>query len=181
MATPHHRAEAVLDIQSQQLQTAATSAVDRNPERTKSAPFTGFRFHHIGLACRDIQKEAKALRLVGYELEGQHFTDPLQKIHGCFLVGPGPRMELLAPVDESSPILSWLNRDIKMYHQAYEIESIDPALKSLSAQHAVVVSRPKPAIAFGGRKVAFLMLPNSLLVELIECPGVQDATQGLAR
>jgi methylmalonyl-CoA/ethylmalonyl-CoA epimerase len=117
----------------------------------------------------------KALQLVGYEIEGQRFTDPLQKIHGCFLVGPGPCMELIAPVDESSPVVSWLNKNIKMYHQAYEVESMEPALATLTAQHAVVVSRPKPAIAFGGRKVAFLMLPNGLLIELIESPGMQGA------
>jgi methylmalonyl-CoA/ethylmalonyl-CoA epimerase len=173
-----------VDPQSQQPQTAA-SAVDRDPERTQSTPLTGFRFHHIGLACRDIEKETKALSLVGYEIEGEHFMDPLQKIHGCFLVGPGPRMELLAPVDESSPIVSWLNKDAKMYHQAYEVESIGPMLVSLSAHHAVVVSRAKPAVAFGGRKVAFLMFPNRLLIELIECPGLQDANprtqDGLAR
>jgi methylmalonyl-CoA/ethylmalonyl-CoA epimerase len=170
-----------VDSQSQQPRTVAVPRVDGNPVRTPIAPLTGFRFHHIGLACRDIEKEAKALRLLGYEIEGQHFTDPLQKIHGCFLVGPGPRMELLAPVDESSPIVSWLNRDVKMYHQAYEVEAIVPALAVLSAQHAVVVSRAKPAVAFGRRKVAFLMLPNNLLVEMIESPGLEDATQGLAR
>jgi len=84
-------------------------------------------------------------------------------------------MELLAPVDDSSPVMSWLNKDIKMYHQAYEVESMEAALGPLTAQQAVVVSRPKPAIAFGGRKVAFLMFPNRLLVELIECPGLQEA------
>jgi methylmalonyl-CoA/ethylmalonyl-CoA epimerase len=136
----------------------------------KVAALTGFRFHHIGLACRDMEKEADALRLLGYEMEGKPFTDPLQKIHGCFLAGIGPRVELLAPLDESSPILSWLNKDIKMYHQAYEVDSMERGLASLTAQHAVVLSRPKPAIAFGGRQVAFLMLPSRLLVELIECP-----------
>ena len=170
----------MVDSQSQQPRTVAVPRVDGNPVRTPIAPLTGFRFHHIGLACRDIEKEAKALRLLGYEIEGQHFMDPLQKIHGCFLVGPGPRMELLAPVDESSPIVSWLNRDIKMYHQAYEVEAIVPALAALSAQHAVVVSRAKPAVAFGRRKVAFLMLPNNLLVEMIESPALEVATQGLA-
>jgi methylmalonyl-CoA/ethylmalonyl-CoA epimerase len=145
-------------------------------KRAKGAPQVEFRFHHIGLACRDIDKEAQALALVGYEIEGQRFMDPAQKIHGCFLVGPGPRMELLAPTDESSPLISWLNRDAKMYHQAYEVESIDPALATLSAQHAVVVSRPKPAVAFGGRKVAFLMFPNGLLIELIESPGLEVST-----
>jgi methylmalonyl-CoA/ethylmalonyl-CoA epimerase len=130
----------------------------------------GLRFHHIGLACRDLDKEAEALRLVGYEMEGEKFSDPLQKIHGCFLIGPGPRVELLAPLNESSPILTWLNKDIKMYHQAYEVESIEHAVEELKARQSVVVSRPKPAIAFGGRKVAFLMLPNRMLVELIENP-----------
>jgi methylmalonyl-CoA/ethylmalonyl-CoA epimerase len=147
-----------------------TPVVEQNAEPAKGSPLTAFRFHHIGVACRDMDKEAEALRLVGYEMEGERFTDPLQKIHGCFLIGPGPRMELLAPVDESSPIVTWLNKDIKMYHQAYEVDAIEPALAALSARQAVVLSRPKPAIAFGGRKVSFLMLPNRLLVELIECP-----------
>jgi methylmalonyl-CoA/ethylmalonyl-CoA epimerase len=153
-------------------------ANDQNAEGAQVTGMKGIRFHHIGLACRDMEKETKALKLVGYEVEGPRFTDPLQKIHGCFLVGPGPRMELLAPLDESSPVVSWLNKDIKMYHQAYEVESIGAALVNLSAQHAVVVSRAKPAIAFGGRKVAFLMFPNNLLIELIECPGLQDGTPG---
>jgi len=141
----------------------------------KSAPLTGFHFHHIGVACRDMEKEAEALKLLGYEMEGERFTDPLQKIHGCFLIGVGPRVELLAPVDDTSPVVSWLNKDVKMYHQAYEVESMERALARLTAQRAVVVSRPKPAIAFGGRKVAFLMLPNRLLIELIESPEMRDA------
>ena len=166
-----------MDSKSSRPRTPAPPAAKRASEHTQAAPPQGLRFHHIGVACRDLEKEARSLRLLGYQVEGQHFLDPVQKIRGCFLVGPGPRMELLTPVDESSPIVSWLNKDIKMYHQAYEVESIDPALATLSAQHAVVVSRPKPAVAFGGRNVAFLMLPNGLLIELIECPGLSDATR----
>lgn len=150
------------------------SIADLN-EHSEPVQWTGFRFHHIGLACRDMEREAEALQLLGYELEGERFTDPLQKIHGCFLAGIGPRIELLAPLDESSPIISWLNKDVKMYHQAYEVESIEQAMTRLTKQHAVILSRPKPAIAFSGRKVAFLMLPNRLLVEVIECPELREA------
>lgn len=142
-----------------------------------ASPLAGFRFHHIGVACRNMEKEAEALKLLGYEMEGETFTDPLQKIHGCFMAGIGPRVELLAPLDETSPIISWLNKDIKMYHQAFEVDSMERALTRLTGQRAVVVSRPKPAIAFEGRKVAFLMLPNRLLVELIESPSVPDAQE----
>jgi len=31
-----------------------------------------------------------------------------------------------------------------------------------------LIVAPVPAVAFGGRKIAFLMLPNRLLIELIE-------------
>jgi methylmalonyl-CoA/ethylmalonyl-CoA epimerase len=126
------------------------------------------KFHHIGVACRDIEKEMRAFAIVGYALEGQRFSDPLQKIHGCFLTGPGPRVELLVPTDDASPVLSWLQKGVKMYHQAYEVELIEAAIAALSAHRAVLVSPPKPAVAFGGRKIAFLMFPNLLLVELIE-------------
>jgi methylmalonyl-CoA/ethylmalonyl-CoA epimerase len=110
----------------------------------------GLQFHHIGIACRDLDKEMRSFAMVGYKLEGERFFDPLQKIHGCFLVGLGPRIELLAPMDDASPVMPWLQKGVKMYHQAYEVESIENA------------------VAFGGRKIAFLMFPNLLLVELIE-------------
>jgi len=128
----------------------------------------GLQFHHIGVACRDIEKEIRAFATIGYRLEGERFSDPLQKIHGCFLAGPGPRLELLAPMDDTSPVMSWLHKGVKMYHQAYEVESIEAAITALVADHAVVVSAPKPAVAFGGCKIAFLLCPNFLLIELLE-------------
>jgi len=128
----------------------------------------GLQFHHIGVACRDLEKEMRSFAIVGYKLEGEHFSDPLQKIHGCFLVGPGPRIELLAPMDDTSPVMPWLQKGVKMYHQAYEVESIADATAALCAERAVVISPAKPAVAFGGRKISFVMFPNLLLVELIE-------------
>ena len=46
------------------------------------------QFHHIGVACRDLEKEIRSFAIVGYRLEGEQFSDPLQKIHGCFLGRP---------------------------------------------------------------------------------------------
>jgi glyoxalase/bleomycin resistance protein/dioxygenase superfamily protein len=128
----------------------------------------GLEFHHIGVACRDIDREARAFAALGYTIDGQIFSDPLQKIRGCFLTGAGPRIELLAPLDDSSPLLPWLEKGIKMYHQAFEVESMEKTIAALCESRAVVLSPPKPAVAFDGRSIAFLMLPNLLLVELIE-------------
>jgi methylmalonyl-CoA/ethylmalonyl-CoA epimerase len=68
-------------------------------------------------------------------------------------------------------LMSWLNQGPKMYHQAYEVKSLDQAITPLSERLGVVVSRLKPAVAFAGRRIAFLMIPNRWLVELIEAPG----------
>jgi methylmalonyl-CoA/ethylmalonyl-CoA epimerase len=125
-------------------------------------------FHHIGIACRAIEPEMKAFAALGYTLEGEQFSDPLQKIHGCFMTGMGPRIELLAPMDESSPVTPWLKKGVKMYHYGYLVDSVESTMQEYVARRAMVVSPPKPSIAFGGRPIAFLMLPNLFLIELIE-------------
>ncbi len=128
----------------------------------------GWRFHHVGVACRDFEKEVRAFALLGYESDGLVFSDELQRIHCCFLTGPGPCIELLAPMDDNSPLEPWLAKGVKMYHQAYEVECLTDAIARLEEHRAVLVSSPKPAKAFSGRPVAFVILPNLLLIELIQ-------------
>lgn len=128
----------------------------------------GFRFHHIGVACRNLEREIRAFAALGYERDGAIFSDPLQRVHCCFLKGPGPCVELLAPLDDSSPLMPWIEKGVKMYHQAYEVKSLSDAVARLEGEGAVLMSPPKPAEAFSGRAISFLMLPNLLLVELIE-------------
>jgi len=53
-------------------------------------------------------------------------------------------------------------------HQNHHSGTIEEAAAALCAERAVIISPAKPAVAFGGRKISFLMFPNLLLVELIE-------------
>lgn len=50
----------------------------------------------------------------------------------------------------------------------YEIDSLESAL--LKAQEAgyAVVARPTPAVAFGGRRIAWVCSKSRLLMELLE-------------
>lgn len=127
------------------------------------------RFHHIGVACRSIALERRGWEALGYRQENMPFTDPLQGINGLFMVGPGPRMELLEPLpgSEAETLSPFLKAGTKMYHQAYETTDLGTATEALKNLRAKVVSPPKPAVAFEGRHVSFLILPNSLIVELI--------------
>jgi methylmalonyl-CoA/ethylmalonyl-CoA epimerase len=125
-------------------------------------------FHHLGVACDSVAVEAGRFEALGYRCEGPVFRDSIQRVEGTFMTGPGPRLELLAPLDASSPVSSWLEKGVKYYHQGFEILSMTDALKELVAQRGVVVASPEPSIAFGGRSIAFVMLPGMILIELIE-------------
>lgn len=126
------------------------------------------RFHHIGIACRDLDVDATAMTVLGYRAESEDFTDPQQGIRGRFIIGPGPRFELLTQLERSGVLEPWLAKGVKAYHQGYEVSDLDAEIARLKSAGAIVVSAPQPAVAFGGRRISFLMLKNLLLVELID-------------
>lgn len=127
-----------------------------------------FTFHHIGLACKSIAAEMKSHQSLGYTMEGKPFHDPIQQINGIFIVHGPMRIELIEPAGAHSPVNGLLAKGIKMYHQCFECNNIDTSISYLEAQGAKVITAPVPAVAFGGRKIAFLMLRTQLIVELIQ-------------
>ena len=125
-------------------------------------------FHHVGVACSSLKHEARRFELLGYNLEGEEFSDPVQGVRGCFMTGGGPRMELLMPEAEDGVLTPWLKSGVKLYHLAYIADNQEKAIDYYRNQRAKLVVAPVPAIAFGGRHICFLMLPNMLLIELIQ-------------
>jgi methylmalonyl-CoA/ethylmalonyl-CoA epimerase len=51
---------------------------------------------------------------------------------------------------------------------AYFVDCMDSALQEAMLQGSKVLVAPVPAAAFGGRKISFVMMPNMLLIELIQ-------------
>jgi methylmalonyl-CoA/ethylmalonyl-CoA epimerase len=125
-------------------------------------------FHHLGLACDDLDRERSAMAVLGYTPEGQVFDDPVQGVSVQFLTGAGPRVELVAPLgDVSSVLASVLQQRLKLYHMAYEVSDLAAVVDSMRARRGKLVVPPSPAVAFEGRLICFLALPNRLLIELI--------------
>ena len=125
------------------------------------------RFHHVGVACTDIEQEAARLAPLGYVREGLPFVDPVQGIRGQFVSGQSPRLELLEQFAPAGVLQPWLDSETKLYHLAYETPDLDASLARLRSARAKLVVAPVAAVAFGGRQIAFVLLPNRLLVELI--------------
>lgn len=124
-------------------------------------------FHHLGVACRSLDAEGRSWTPLGYAPEGPDFTDPIQQVRGRFLVGGGPRVELLEPLPGSVVLDPWLDRGVKIYHTAYVVEDLEGSLERLKAARARVVVAPVPAVAFDGRLISFLVFPSLAMVELI--------------
>lgn len=132
-------------------------------------------FHHIGVACRPDAlaqgAEREKLDLLGYCPEGEEWTDDRLGMRGQFMVAGhagAPRLELVAPYGSQSPVTSWLERGIKLYHLAFLATDLSAEIERMRKHRAKLMLPPTPAVAFGGRHVAFVMLPNLLLVEVIE-------------
>jgi methylmalonyl-CoA/ethylmalonyl-CoA epimerase len=61
-----------------------------------------------------------------------------------------------------------LSIGIGAYHVCYEVKALESALVHVRAHGCVIVANPVPAVAFGGRRVAWLYMPTRQLVELLE-------------
>lgn len=124
-------------------------------------------FHHIGVACRDLDFEEMLFAALGYVRERGDVVDELQGVRARFMVGGGPRVELLCNLHERGTLSDWIEKGVKLYHVAYEVDNLEQATEQLTVAGGKRIVEPVPAIAFGMRKLCFVMLPNMLLIELI--------------
>lgn len=126
-----------------------------------------WRMHHVGIATRNLDGLTGRLENVGFDLE-KRFTDPLQGVDGAFLLGGDSRIELLAPLEGSDTLEPWLNSGNRMYQIAVEVDDLDAEIASVRDAGGRLVREPMPAVAFDGRRIAFMMIGTGFLLELIE-------------
>lgn len=132
-----------------------------------------FIFHHVGVAVPDMEQAIEFyLKTFRFRVTSGPFEDPIQKVKVCFLGDAGNSMthiELISPLGSESPVTSYLTKGIGAYHVCYEVTDITQTLQELRSQGCLVISKPVPAVAFGGRKIAWCFTPTNQLVELLEC------------
>ena len=129
---------------------------------------TGYSFHHIGYATRSLVREREFFKQIGYVQPDVDFSDPEQGVLGCFLEGPGPRLELLENLPGSGTLTPWLNTGIRMYHLAYQVEDLDKAIVWARSQRGRMTVAPVPAVAFEGRRICFFAFREGPMLEFIE-------------
>lgn len=130
------------------------------------------RLHHVGFVVSSIQDSMPGfLRSLAATWDGVIFDDPLQNVRVAFLrTGPADaQIELVEPAGEDAPVQRFLReRSGGLHHLCYEVDDIEGQLKRMRAERAMIARRPKPAVAFGGRRIAWVITAEKLLVELLE-------------
>lgn len=129
------------------------------------------KFHHIGVACKDVEREFPMFSILGYHRESPWFEDETQGIAGMFITAEGqPRLELMEDINDSGTLAPHIKSGNKMYHFAYTVSRMDDMLQTLQKAKAKMISSPQISSYFGGR-ICFLVLPNMYMIELIEEKG----------
>ncbi|QOY92312.1 VOC family protein [Paludibaculum fermentans] len=129
------------------------------------------RLHHVGYIVDDV---AQALPHWVASLEARWvseiFHDPLQKVSVVFLqpAEDGVQVELVAPAGPDSPVAPFLAKGGGLHHLCYEVDLLEPQIEAMKRRKAVVIRPPKPAVAFGGRRIAWMVTRERLVLEYVE-------------
>lgn len=127
------------------------------------------KLHHIGYAVHKIKESIDSFMLMGFEPCGEIVDDDIRKVKICFMKNGDSLVELIAPLNEKSPVSQWLNKNgCSPYHLCYESYNINEDIKYLKDNGAKEISRPLEAPAINGNLVAFLYLSTVGIIELVE-------------
>ena len=133
----------------------------------------GLKLRHVGVAVPSLGPATEALAdLFGYRVVSGPFDDPIQKVSVNFLTQSDQdvaEIELISPLSEDSPIASMLRKSGGgAYHLCFETTDIEQALVHAKNNGCVIVSPAVPAVAFNGRRIAWIYTRSRQLFELVE-------------
>lgn len=129
------------------------------------------RIHHVGYAVRDLETATAGFLELGYRCEGRSIADVPRRIRVQFVERDGYRIELIAPLDgpdTPSPVSGLLDQiGPTAYHLAYEVEAVEVEIGRLVALGFRLIEPPSAGPAVDGRPAAFLIHPETGLLELL--------------
>ncbi len=128
------------------------------------------RLHHIGYVVPSIAESSRRWESAMLASSvSAIYEDDIQKAAVLFLeLSDGVKLELVEPLTDNSPVKRFLSKGGGLHHLCFEVSSLAEQINHMREQHAVLVRRPQPAVAFGGRRIAWMMTRDRMLVEYLE-------------
>jgi methylmalonyl-CoA/ethylmalonyl-CoA epimerase len=128
--------------------------------------------HHLGFVVASISAAAEGFAAsMSARWDGKVIRDPVQGVRVAFFSpvdAQNPVVELVEPASDVSPVSYFLKkRGGGLHHICYEVNDLDLVLREAKGTGFGIVARPTPAVAFEGRRIAWINR-NRLLMELLE-------------
>jgi len=129
--------------------------------------------HHLGFVVPSISALAEQFSMfLSAQWDGKIIHDPLQQVRVSFFTpvdSRNPVFELVEPASEASPVNFFLKKHRGgLHHVCYEIDDLESGLSEAKTAGLVMASPPTPAVAFEGRRIAWVCSKKLLLMELLE-------------
>jgi len=134
-------------------------------------PLPNLQLHHVGMVVAEIAPtSALYCKRLGYVPQSAIIHDPKQQAQVQFLRLPGDQvfLELVAPDTPASPLQAAAAKGQPLHHLCYAVQDIVRACRELQSRGLTVICRPVEAVAFDGRKIAWLIGRDRFLMELVE-------------
>lgn len=132
----------------------------------------GRRFHHVGFVVAAITPVIENFcRALGGKDWSETLHDPVQKVRVAFIYPQkqdDPSLELVEPAGPGSPVQDFLTNGGGLHHVCYEVDDLDWTVRGARGRGMVMIRRPQPAVAFGGRRIAWFVSRDKLLIECLE-------------
>ena len=128
--------------------------------------------HHLGFVVSSISAVGEEFALsISARWDGEIIHDPIQRVRVAFFSPvdiKNPVFELVEPASEASPVSRFLKKGGGLHHICYEIDDLESGLCEARGVGLMIVADPAPAVAFSGRRIAWVCSKSRLLVELLE-------------
>jgi methylmalonyl-CoA/ethylmalonyl-CoA epimerase len=129
-------------------------------------------FHHVGFVVSSIQNTVQGFAdILQSDWDGHILHDPNQGVRVTFLKSRragDPLWELVEPADDKSPVQSFAAKGGGLHHVCYVVDKLEESLVRARSLGALIAREPFPAVAFGGRRIAWIYTKNRLLIEYLE-------------
>jgi methylmalonyl-CoA/ethylmalonyl-CoA epimerase len=131
----------------------------------------GLKFHHLGLAVRQVENAIRMLRGLGYKI-GRTVKDDLQNVNLALCTrSAAPAIEIIYGTETPGPLSAILKLNTSLiYHICYESGNVEKSLAAMRGDQNLVreISPHKPALLFGGRMVSFYQVRGFGMIEILE-------------
>lgn len=130
------------------------------------------RLHHAGYVVSSISESVPEFqRALSLEWDGRIVHDPLQFVRVTFLPSNdsgAATIELIEPAARRSPVRAFAEAGGGLHHVCYEIDDLQTQIEASQKAGCTLVRIPLPAVAFNGRKIAWITTPGKQLIEFVQ-------------